>query len=79
MHTRDIIDMKTIPIRSCQCALLAIEPTSLHFFISKEYNHVQRSINKITFLCTPYMLFFYFYFFINLTLTKEQSFLIRYC
>ena len=46
MHKSDIIDVKTILIRSCQCALLAIEPTSLYYFISKDSNHVQGGINK---------------------------------
>ena len=57
MHKGDIIDVKTILIRSCQGALLAIEPTSLYYFISKDSNHVQGGNNKITFLCTPYMFF----------------------
>jgi hypothetical protein len=57
MNNSDIIDVKTILIRSCQGALLAIEPTSLYYSISKDSNHVQGGINKITFLCTPYMSF----------------------
>ena len=57
MNKSDFIDVKTILIRSCQGALLAIEPTSLYYSISKDYNHVQGGINKITFLCTPYMSF----------------------
>jgi hypothetical protein len=56
MHQNDIIDVKAILMRYCQGALLAIEPTSLYYFISKDSNHVQ-GINKITFLCTPYMCF----------------------
>ena len=55
MHKSDIIDVKIILIRYCQCALLAIEPTSLYYYISKDSNHVQGGINKITFSCTPYM------------------------
>jgi hypothetical protein len=46
MHTSDIIDVKTILIRPCQGGLLAIEPTSLYYFISKDSNHVQGGINK---------------------------------
>ena len=57
MHTSDIIDVKTILIRPCQGGLLAIEPTSLYYIISKDSNHVQGGINKITFLCAPYMFF----------------------
>ena len=57
MHKSDIIDVKTILIRSCQGALLAIEPTSLYYSISKDFNHIKGGINKITFLCTPYILF----------------------
>jgi hypothetical protein len=34
---------------SSQGALLAIEPTSLYYFISKDSNHVQGGINKIMF------------------------------
>ena len=55
MNKSDIIDVKTILIRSCQGALLAIEPTSLYYSISIDSN--QGGINKITFLCTPYMSF----------------------
>jgi hypothetical protein len=40
-----------------QGALLAIEPTSLYYFISKDSHHVQGGINKITFLCIPYIFF----------------------
>ena len=72
MHKSDISDAKTIIIRSCQGALLAIEPTSLYYFISKDSNHVQGGINQITFLCTPYM-----FFCCNLTIAKGHSFLIR--
>jgi hypothetical protein len=57
MHKSDIIYVKTILMRSCQGALLAIEPASLYYFISKDSNHVQGGINKITFLCAPYMFF----------------------
>ena len=57
MHNSDIIDVKTIHIQSCQGALLAIEPTSLYYSISKDSNHLQCGINKITFSCTPYMFF----------------------
>ena len=57
MHKSDIIDAKTILIRSCQGVLLAIEPTSLYYFISKDSNHVQGGINKITLLCNPDMFF----------------------
>jgi hypothetical protein len=57
MNKSDIIDVKTILIRSCQGALIAIEPTSLYYSISKDSNHVQGGINKITFLYTPYMSF----------------------
>jgi hypothetical protein len=57
MHKSDIIDAKAILIPSCQGALLAIEPRSLYYFISKDSNHVQGGINKITFLCTLYMFF----------------------
>jgi hypothetical protein len=57
MNKSDIIDVKTILIRSCQGALLAIEATSLYYSISIDSNHVQGGINKITFLCTPYMSF----------------------
>jgi hypothetical protein len=46
MHKSDIIDVKTILIRPCQGGLLAIEPTSLYYFISKDSNHVQGGINK---------------------------------
>jgi hypothetical protein len=38
MHKSDIIDPKTILIRSFQSALLAIEPTSLYNYISKDSN-----------------------------------------
>jgi len=56
VHTSDISEVKTILMRSCQGALLAIEPT-LYYFISKDSNHVQGGINKITLLCTPYVFF----------------------
>ena len=74
MHKSDIIDVKTILIRSCQGALLAIEPTSLYYFISKDSNHVQGGINKIMFFVYNVYVFCF-----NFTLTKGQSFLIRYC
>ena len=57
MHKSDISDVKTILIQSCHGPLLAIEPTSLYYFISKDSNHVQGDFNQITFVCTPYMLF----------------------
>jgi hypothetical protein len=41
MHKSDIIDPKSIIIRSFQSALLAIEPTSLYYSISKDSNHVE--------------------------------------
>jgi len=55
MDKSDKIDAKTILKWSCQGALLAIEPTSLYYIISTDSNNVQCGINKITFLCTPYM------------------------